>query len=81
MSVIRCNNNLWLRCVSIGSECLWLAVGEIPYSLRLDMGGGTGRWRDDCENDGWSGNGTERNGTGEKNVLLGQMVGLEGWVR
>src|SRR6218665_1920722 len=75
MSVIRCNNNLWLRCVSIGSECLWLAVGEIPYSLRLDMGGRTSRWREDCENDGWCGNGTEWNGWRE------WMVRLDGWVR
>jgi len=31
-SVIRCNNNLWLHCVSIGSEYLWLAVGEIQWN-------------------------------------------------
>ena len=31
MSVIRCNNNLWLHCVSIGSEYLWLVFGENPW--------------------------------------------------
>ena len=32
MSVIRCINNLWLHCVSIGSDCQWLAGGEIPWN-------------------------------------------------
>ena len=71
MSVIPCNNNLWLHCVSIGSECLWLTVREIPSSLLLLMDGKMGRWIKDCENDGWSGNGTEWNGTGGENGWLG----------
>ena len=69
------NNSLWLHCVSIGSEYLWLAVGEIPWlqvnAVRLDMGGRRGRWMVNCEDDGWSENGKEWNGTGGENGWLG----------
>ena len=47
MSVIRCNNNLWLHCVSVGSEHLWLVIGENPLiqmHARYAIGGRTG-WR------------------------------------
>ena len=53
MPVIRCNNSLWLHCISIGSEYhMWLVIGENPWIQMhawYAVGGRTGWWIEDYE--------------------------------
>ena len=50
---------MWLHCVSIGNEYLWLVYGENPWiqmHARYAVGGRTGWWMEDSTRwNGWSG--------------------------
>src|SRR6218665_1573036 len=81
MSVIRCNNSLWLHRVSIGSEYLWLVFGENPWiqmHARYAVGGRTGWWMEDYEEEWME---RERNGAewmdGSRRMEKG-VVGIGG---